>query len=368
MLLARFAYSLTLITALAQISSAADFVRVGILGIDNYQGIDYAAQFNNPKAEGDLTGLRVTAVFPVTSDDYPDSATLTQRWLDQMSKLYQKPKDPNDLVPVPEVVKSIDELLARCDVVMMAGLDGRMHLSQATPVLKAGKRLFITRPLAADPKDAIAILKLAAETKTPCWSCSQHRYSTGFIGMRNHPDVGNVLGCDVYGGYDMKAAKADEFIRPLHSLETLYTIMRPGCSTVACTSTPTSEIWTMTWKDGRVATYRGIKQGGVKYSATVFGDKGVSTAGIYGHGIPARGVIQGADGKTFKSDLAAPTNDEYMGYKGLAIEMAKFFNGGPTPVDAAETIEIFAVIQAAEQSKAQGGVAVAVPDLWNSAK
>ena len=154
----------------------------------------------------------------------------------------------------------------------------------------------------------------------------------------------------------MKAAQADEFVRPLHSLETLYTIMRPGCATVACTSTPTRDVYIEgpEGEDGRVATYRGIKEGKVKYSATVFGDAGVSTAGIYGHGIPVQGVV--------------PTKDEYMGYKGIAIEMAKFFKGGPTPVDAAETIEIYAVMQAAEQSKANGGAVIAVPDLWKSGK
>ncbi len=52
----------------------------------------------------------------------------------------------------------------------------------------------------------------------------------------------------------------------------------------------------------------------MKYSATVFGDKGVSTAGIYGHGVPIQGIV--------------PTNDKYMGYEGIAHEMAKFFKGG----------------------------------------
>ena len=40
-----------------------------------------------------------------------------------------------------------------------------------------------------------------------------------------------------------------------------------------------------------MATYRGVKEGAVKYSATVFGDKGVSTAGIYGHGVPKNGGV-----------------------------------------------------------------------------
>ncbi len=296
---------------------AAEPVRVGIVGFDNYQAVEYVQFFNNPKAEGDLAGLRVVSVWPVTSLDYPESATLTERWMKQLVSLNPNPADSKDAAPPVAIVGSIDELLKGCDAVMIWSLDGRQHLQQATAVLKAGKRLFIGRPLAGSPADAVAIMKLAAETKTPCWSTSQHRFSPGFFGMRNHPEVGRVLGCDVYGGYDVKAAEADRFVRALHSIETLYTIMGPGCISVSCTSTSTVESITAVWNDGRVGTYRGIKEGAVKYSATVFGDKGVSTAGIYGHGLPVKGIV--------------PTDDKYMGYGGLAIELAKFLKGGEPP-------------------------------------
>lgn len=320
---------------------AADPVRVGILGFDNYQAVEYVKFFNDPQAEGDLDGLLVTAAYPVTSDDYPQSGELAERWKPQMLKWYQDPKSPRGIAPPIKIVGSIDELLDNCDVVMIWSLDGTKHLAQATPVLKAGKPLFIGRPLASSVEDAVAIFRLAAETKTPCWSCSQHRYSPGFIGMRNHPEVGNVLGCDVYGGYDPKAAQPDQFIRAIHSIETLYTIMGPGCVKVSCASTPTAEVYTCVWKDGRAATYRGIKQGAVKYSATVFGDKGVSTAGIYGHGVPVKGIV--------------PTKDAYMGYGGLAIEIAKFFKTKEVPVTAAETLEMYSLMQAAEKSREHQG-------------
>ncbi len=331
---------------------AAELVKVGILGIDNYGSVAYTEFLNRPHAQGVFEGVRVVAAFPIGSDDYPESAALAARWKDQLSKMYQNPKDPKDAVPPITFVNSTAELLRRVDAVMIFSMDGRLHRQQAEAVLKAGKRLFIGRPLASSPADAVAILKLAEQTKTPCWSSSQHRFSGGFSGMRNHPEVGRVIGCDVYGGWDVKAPVADQFTRPLHSLETLYTIMGPGVVSATCTSTPTTESVTVVWKDGRVGTYRGVKEGAVKYSATVFGDKGVSTAGIYGHGIPVKGVV--------------PTNDKYVGYEGLAIEIAKFFKGGPVPVSPAETLEIFALMQAAEESKAQNGAVVRLKNLWET--
>ena len=53
-----------------------------------------------------------------------------------------------------------------------------------------------------------------------------------------------------------------------------------------------------------------------------------------------------------------PTKDKYMGYEGIAIEMAKFFKGGPAPVSAEETLELFTFLHAAHDSKAKGGVAI----------
>jgi hypothetical protein len=125
--------------------------------------------------------------------------------------------------------------------------------------------------------------------------------------------------------------------------------MGPGCETVRCTSSPQVESITGVWRDGRVGTYRGIKQGAVKYSATVFGEQGVSIAGVYGHGVPVKGV--------------APTDDKYMGYEGIAIEIARFAKGGAVPVTPAETLELYAFLEAARESRAKQGASVSVAEI-----
>lgn len=351
----RWWHAIAICATLSTTFVAADekFVRVGILGLDNYQGLAYAELFNRPTADGELAGVKVVAALPTGSDDYPESAALVERWKQTFSR-FGSPTEKSqikDWHPV-EMVDSVEALLAKCDAVIIGSLDGRQHLREVEPVLRSGKRLYVIRPLAASLADAAAIFKLAEQYKTPMFSCSQHRYVPGFIGMREHPEVGKVLGCDVYGGYDVKGPKADDFIRPLHSLETLYTIMGPGVETVACTSTPTAESLTLVWQDGRVGTYRGIKEGAVKYSATVFGDQGVSTAGVYGHGVPVRGVV--------------PTKDKYMGYEGISRQIGLFFKGGPPPVSPSETLEIFAVMEAAERSKAQSGATIRTADVLKS--
>ncbi len=115
------------------------------------------------------------------------------------------------------MVKSVDELLANVDAVMICSLDGRLHLKRPESVLKAasGCSSPSTRGVAGR---CSSHFQTRRANRYAVFSCSQHRYSPGFSGMRNHPEVGKVLGCDVYGGFEIKGTAADEFIRPLHSL------------------------------------------------------------------------------------------------------------------------------------------------------
>src|SRR5947207_2387376 len=241
-------------------------VKVGILGLDNYQAVAFTQLFHDPGAAGDLAGIRVVAAFPAGSPDIEESVRELPKW----SKDIQNYKVP--------LVDSVDKLLAQCDAVMIMSIDGRAHLEQVKPVLRAGKPVYIGRPLAASLADAVEIFRLAKEHRTPIFSCSQHRFSPGFIGMRNHPEVGEILGCDVHGGCPREPHHPDLFWHAIHGVETLYTIMGPGCVSVTRAATDSADVVTGVWKDGRVGTYRGIRKGALKYSATVFGSNEVAPA------------------------------------------------------------------------------------------
>ena len=52
-----------------------------------------------------------------------------------------------------------------------------------------------------------------------------------------------------------------------------------------------------------------------------------------------------------------PTNDKYMGYEATAMEIAKFFKTKVPPVTPEETTEVFAFMEAADESKGAGGSA-----------
>ncbi|HLQ45686.1 MAG TPA: Gfo/Idh/MocA family oxidoreductase [Planctomycetaceae bacterium] len=317
-------------------------VKVGVIGLDNYQAVAFTQLWHDPKATGDLAGIQVVAAFSIGSPDIEESVRELPKWTEGIQKFNVS------------IVDSVATLLKQVDAVLIMSLDGRAHLEQVKSVLTAGKPVYIGRPLAASLADAVEIFRLAKEHHVPLCSWSQHRFSPGFIGMRNHEEVGEVLGCDVFGGCPREPHHPDLFWHAVHGVETLYAIMGPGCVSVTRAATDKADVVTGTWKDGRVGTYRGIREGALKYSATVFGTKGVSTAGIYGHGVPVKGVV--------------PTNDRYMAYEATAIEIAKFFKTGQPPVSAAETIELFAFLEAAEESKRQNGAPVKLETVLAKAR
>jgi len=297
----------------------AKLLRAGIIGLDTSHVTAFTAILNGPKATGDLAGVTIVAAFPAGSPDVEASRTRIEGFTQTLRDKYKV-----------EIVSSIEELLKKVDVVFIESVDGRPHLEQVKPVLKAGKPVFIDKPVAGSLADAIQIYQLAKEHNTPCFSSSSLRFSPGIAGMRNNPKVGDVVGCDAYGPCSLEQHHPDLFWYGVHGVEALFTIMGTGCESVVRVQTKGSELVVGTWKDGRVGTFRGIRQGKADYGATVVGTKGVQPSGGYG------------------------------GYEPMLVEICKFFRTGKPPVSAEETVEIFAFMEAADESKRRGGVPVAI--------
>jgi predicted dehydrogenase len=316
-----------LLASPAAAGEKAPVIRVGIIGLDTSHVTAFTALLNNPNARGDLAGFRVVAAYPGGSQDIPDSKNRLEMFTTQLRDKFKV-----------EIVASIDELLKRVDVVLLESVDGRPHLKQVLPVLKAGKPVFIDKPVAGSLADAILIYELARKYKVPCFSSSSLRFYPGIAAMRTNPKVGEVLGCDAYGPCSLEPHHPDLFWYGIHGVETLFTIMGPGCEKVARVHTKDYDLVTGTWKGGRIGTFRGIRRGKSGYGATVFGAKGIAPA------------------------------DGTGGYAPLVQEICKFFRTGRPPVSAEETIEMFAFMEAADESKRQGGAPVALETVLRRAR
>jgi predicted dehydrogenase len=222
--------------------------------------------------------------------------------------------------------------------VLLESVDGRPHLAQARPVIEAKKPLFIDKPLAGSLADAIAIAELAKKHGTPWFSSSSLRYSPGVQAIRGNEKIGKVLGCDSYGPSPTEEHHPDLFWYGIHGVEILYTIMGAGCESVTRTHTDGADVVVGTWSDGRIGSFRGIRKGKADYGATVFGEKSVGQAGGSG------------------------------GYEPLVGQIGRFFKTRQPPLAAEETIELFAFMEAADESKRLGGKPVKIEDVMQKAR
>ena len=232
-----------------------------------------------------------------------------------------------------ELVASLDKLLPMVDVVLLESVDGRPHLAQATPVFKAGKRLFIDKPLAASLEDAREIVRLSKETGTPFFSSSSTRFHPDIPRLRTNPGVGKVTKVQGSSPFNKLEHHPDLFFYGVHGVEALYAVMGTGCVSVSRKVDGNSDVSTGKWKDGRVGVYYGPLKGEKPPMVRIWGTEGTT-------------------------ESAGP--DEY---EGLVRAIAEFFHTGRAPVDTAETIEVFEFMTAAQRSKDRGGAEVPLQEL-----
>jgi predicted dehydrogenase len=300
-------------------------IRVGIIGLDTSHAPAFAKEMNNPQAKDDVAGCRVVAAYPKGSADIESSVSRVPGYVAEFEKMGI------------EIVGSIEELLAKVDCVCLETNDGRPHLEQAIPVLKAKKPLFIDKPIAGSLADAVAIYRVAQAEQTPVWSSSSLRYAPGAQEIRNGA-IGNVLGCDAYSPSPTEKTHPDLFWYGIHGVETLFTIMGPECESLTRIHSPDMDVVVGRWSSDRLGTFRGIRKGKTGYGGTAFGDKGIREIGNFG------------------------------GYRPLVVEIVKFFKTRQVPVSQQETLAIYAFMEGADESKRQNGAEVKLADIMKRAE
>ncbi len=232
-----------------------------------------------------------------------------------------------------KLVGSIGSLLEDADAVMLLTNDGRPHPEQVLPVLKAGKPVYIDKPVAENLKNVVAIYNASGQYKTPVFSSSALRYTGGAQKIAGGEGIGRVLGADTYGPAPLQASHVDLFWDGIHAIELLFTVMGVGCRSVSRTHTPGADVVTGVWSGGRIGVCRGLRSGRIAFGGTVYGTSAIADIG------------------------------KFDGYKGLVLAITRFFETGVAPVTPAETLEIYAFMEAAQESGRRGGSPVNVAEV-----
>ena len=90
-------------------------------------------------------------------------------------------------------------------------------------------------------------------------------------------------------------------------------------------------------KDGRVGVFRGIREGKRDFGGTVFKEKEIVDLG------------------------------SFTGYRSLVVKVVEFFLQNKAPVSAEETFEIYAFMEAAQESKNKGGKKISLDKVLKKA-
>ena len=297
-------------------------LRVGIIGLDTSHAPAFAKTMNaNPPVPG-VEGVRVVAAYPKGSLDIKSSVERVPGYIEEMKKHNV------------EIVDSIDELLKRVDAVLIETNDGRSHLEQLLPCLKAGKPCFIDKPIAGSLSDAIAIFEASKKYRVPVFSSSSLRFGKNSLAVRAG-SIGKVLSSETTSPASLEPTHPDLFWYGIHGVESLFTVMGTGCQSVVRGKTAEGKIEVVgQWTGGRTGTYR---EGG-GYVGKAVGEKGESPVG------------------------------SYDGYDPLVLAIVKFFHTGIAPVTPEETLEIYAFMEAADESKRHNGASVTLESVIAKAK
>lgn len=294
-------------------------IRIGIIGLSVHSA-DFTEIINGNAADNELADCRVVAIYhPPGNEDVEFSA-------EQLLK-FTKSIERQGV----EFVNSIEAVLDRSDAIMLLTNDGRPHLQQAMPVFEAGKPIYIDKPLAHDLDNVKAIFRAAEQLHVPVFSCSALRYNDKV--QQNRKAVGQVLGADAYGPCPLQKSHVDLFWDGIHGVEMLYSILGRGCQSVTRTYTEGTDAVVGVWEGGRMGVFRGLRQGKVAFGGTIYGAERIVPIGSFG------------------------------GYRPLVVAIAKFFRTGIPPVSMEETLEIYAFMEAADESYRKGGVPVTISSV-----
>jgi hypothetical protein len=316
------AFLSTLILLAATHPSPAEELKIGIIGLDTSHVTAFTKLINDKAAPDHVPGGKVVAAVKTFSADIPSSADRVEKYTGQLQKEFGV-----------KIVGSIEELCREVDCVMIESVDGRPHLEQARAVIAAKKRLFIDKPVGGTLRDAVEIFRLAKEAGVPVFTSSAYRYYDTMIELQK-ASVGEIRSAISYGPAHLEPHHPDLFWYGVHPVEALFTVMGRGCESVVRTTSPDTDVVTGTWSGGRIGILHGLRTKTLPHKVTVFGSNGFAEQKPGGHS-----------------------------YAPLVQQIMRFFQTGVSPVSAEETIELFAFMEAADESKRRGGQPVKLTEV-----
>lgn len=299
--------------------------KIGIIGLDTSHAPAFTRFIHDPEGGPELSGFEVTAAYPYGSRTVESSYSRIPGFIKQITEMGV------------DVVDSVKEVLERSDFILLLTNDGHPRLEQALQVMEAGKSMFVDKPATASLTDTIKLFEASRKYGVPIFSSSGLRYLDAAQAVRFDNKAGEVLGADAFCPALREETHPDLFWYGIHGVEILYTVLGTGCKELRRIETSHTDIVTGKWDNDVVGVLRGMRKGSRGYGGTAFGTDAIVDLG------------------------------PWRGYRLLVVNILEFFRTGKPPVSAEETIELFAFMEAADESKRKGGKTVEIESVLSKA-
>ena len=296
-------------------------LKLGLIGCDTSHVTAFSERFHNPEHRHHVPGARVVAAWAGGSDDLPTSRDRVDGYVEALKEQHHV-----------EFHDTPAGVVEQVDAVLVTTVDGRPRLEIAREILPLGKPVFFDKPIAGSLADAVKIFLLAEEHGVPVFTASSLHW---YEGVREVAEagVGQVTGAVSWGPSPIEPTHPDLFFYGIHPTTSLFEVLGYGCRSVVRTDGDGALVVTGRWSDGRVGTMHGMTEGRFTYQVTKFGHDGIAA------------------------------QDKGGDYGPMLRVVLDFFHSGEPPISAAETLELYAFMEAADESKRRGGVPVSLREV-----
>jgi predicted dehydrogenase len=293
-------------------------LNIGLIGLDTSHVEAFSRLMNVESDPAHIPGVKVVVGFPGGSPDFDLS-------INRVEGFTKKLRDELGV----DIVDSPEAVAERSDLVFITAVDGRVHRELFEKIVSFGRPTFIDKPFTVGVEDAKAILKRASESAVPVMSCSALRYADNYQQALNAGDGRcAILGCDVYGPMDIHPPMPGLYWYGCHTVEMIVAALGAGAKRVRATSTKNTDLVTVEWADGRVASIRGLREAHGKFGA----------------------VLHRKDSPTFV-DISA--NQRPL-YAGMLEAILRSLPEGRSDIPAEEMLTVVKILDAANESRRTG--------------
>jgi predicted dehydrogenase len=272
-------------------------MRVGVVGSDSIHAFQYASVVNAPVSDASPVPLvthdiehqagGAAVVRPVNFVAFeaerltgaqvrndPDLADLqvTCWW----SPDRQGAEEFAHRLNIDTVADTLEEMVDQVDLALVCSLHGEDHYAQAMPFLKAGKSVFVDKPLCHSREDAQRLVDVASDNGAVVWSSSPWRWSPVIQHLKSQlPTLGAIR-----SAVCSAPAHDGRYFYTVHSVELIQELFGGKPSWAAAQDTGTNYAVTIGYDADRVAIINGLRDTHWMRQVTVFGDRGYLEAEV----------------------------------------------------------------------------------------